>query len=111
MYMAHILMAHLIDIDDRVEQAVEAPAGRGFCRHYRHTQQPPEILVVEHRLRTLQLVIHVEGYDHRAVHVNQFGGQIEIALQIGGHHHIDYHVRSLLTKIARDIQFFGRICR
>jgi len=59
----------------------------------------------------LQLVVHVQGYDHAHVHVDELGRQVEVALQIAGIDDIDDHVGSFVDDEFAHIALFGGIGR
>ena len=81
-YMTHLLVTLLIYIDDGVEEVVDTLAVAGHHRHHRHAYHLPQGGIVESRARRAQLVVHIEGNHHRAVHVDKLGGEIEVALKI-----------------------------
>ena len=58
-----------------------------------------------------QFVEHVEGDNHRHIHVDELGGQIEIALEIAGINHVDDDVWMFLDDVFTHIEFFGCIGR
>ncbi len=109
--VAHVRMFHLIDLDDSVEELVDAAAGRCRRGNHRDAEHLAQQLVVKHVGRLLQLVVHVEVYHHAAVHVYELGGEVEVAFQVGGHHHVHDHVGRFLAQVAHHVFLLGGICR
>ena len=103
MDMTGVDVTHLVDVDHGVEQFVYTPACGSDCGHHRYAEHLSEGLVVELHVVVLQLVVHVQIDDHRAVHVDQFGGEVKIALEIRCDNNIDYHVGRLLAQIAHHV--------
>ncbi len=109
MHVAYRGLGAFIDAYHGVKQFVDAAAALGCGRDYGHSYHLAESAVVELCAVALQLVIHVEGYHHGAVHVDKLGGEVEVALEIGAVNHVDDYVGGLVAQIASDIQLFGRI--
>ena len=111
MDVAHAFVAVLVDVDHRVEQRLDAPVVARLDGHHRHTHHAAEAVVVEARAAGLQFVVHVQRDDHAGVDVDQFGGQVEVALEVRGHHGVDDHVGHLRGEVLAHETLFGRIGR
>ena len=53
----------------------------------------------------LEFVIHIERAHHANIHIDELGGEIEIAFEIRGVDDIDDHVGHLLRQVFADIEF------
>ena len=95
MHVTHILVLPLIYIYDRIKQFVHSLAGTRHCGHHRHAYHFAQQLVVKYVAVSFQLVIHIQGYHHRTVHVNKLSGEIQIALNVGAVHDVEDGVSSL----------------
>ena len=102
-------VAPLVEVDDDVEQAVDALARAAHRGHHGHAQQLAQGQVVQRIAAGLQLVVHVEGHDHAHVHVDELGGEVKVALQVGRVDHVDYDVRRLVDDVAAHVQLLGRV--
>ena len=58
-----------------------------------------------------QFVIHVQRHDHRHIHVDELGCEVEVTFQVRGIHHVDDDIRCLLDDIFSYIEFFRRVSR
>ncbi len=67
-------------------------AGGGHDGHHRAAQFLGELLHVDVDTALARHVHHVQGDDHGHTHLQQLHGQVEIALQVGGIHHVDDEV-------------------
>ena len=81
---------------------------RGLHGHTKEARQGIEVDVVASLLR---LVKHIEGHHHTNVHIDELGGQVEIALEVRSVDHINHHIGGLLNQLLANIQFLGRIGR
>ena len=109
--VAHALVAVLVDGDHRVEQFVDAHAVARLDGHHRHAEHRPQLLVVEVGAAGAQLVEHVQRHDHAGVYVDQFGSQVEVALEVRRHHRVDDHVGHLTLEVAAHVALLGRVGR
>ena len=111
MYMSRKSRVALgVDLYDRVEELRNALAVPADGRHYRNAEKPAELLDVDLVPLGLEFVVHVQG-DHGAeVHVDHLGGQVEVSLDVGGVHYVDYYVRHRFKQVFPDVEFFRGIC-
>ncbi len=79
---------------------------RGNNGHAYHFAQK---FVVDSVARFLEFVVHVEGYHHLAVHVDQLGCEVKVAFEIGRHNHIYDHIGSFVLEITAYIEFLGGV--
>ena len=107
----HAVVAVLEDVDHRVEQGLDAAVIARLDGHHRHAEHASQIVVVELRTASLQLVVHIQGHNHARVDVDQFGRQVEVALEVRGHHRVDDHVGGLFGNVAAHETLLGRIGR
>lgn len=59
----------------------------------------------------LQCVVHVECHHHAHIHVDELGGEIEVALQVACIHYVDNDVGCLIDDVLTHVKFFGTVCR
>ena len=104
-------VAALEEVDDRVEQRVDTIARAGHGGHHRYADHAAQLLVVERGAARFQLVVHVERDDGRLAEVDQFGGEVEVALEVGGHDDIQDHVRPAVEDMLTHVPLLGRIGR
>ena len=57
----------------------------------------------------LQLVVHIQGHHHRDVHIDQLGGEVEVALEVATVHHVEDDVGILLKNMFAHVELFGRV--
>ena len=101
----------LIYLDNGVKQFFYALSGTADSGNDRNTDHIPQSLIIKHCAGIPQFIVHIQGNDHRVVHVDQFCRQVEVALQVGGVHDIDNHIRIVVFQIGPDIPFLGGIGR
>ena len=96
--------------DGRQQFVYSAPRGehRG---HHGHAQQRAQLAVVERVAAMLALVEHIQGAHYPHVHIDELGGQIEVALQVARVNHVKYNVWSVFHQMLPHIEFLGRIGR
>ena len=94
-----------------VEQPVDPFAFGSDGRHDRNPDHASQRFVVELRAAGRQFVVHVQGDHHFQVHVDQLGGQEQVAFEVRGVHHIDHHVRHLFQDMPPHVQLLRRIFR
>ena len=83
-------------ITGHVQQLRHAlPLGRGDG-HHRHPQVPAEAPHVHRAAVCPQFVHHVQGDDRGTAQLQQLQRQVEVALDVGGVHHVDDAVRLLV---------------
>ena len=85
MYVAEagvFALLSFVRLDDGVEQFFHSAAVLEDRRHHRNAKQFAKLVVVNMVSAFLRLVIHVQGANHAYVHVDELGGQIEVALQV-----------------------------
>ena len=99
----------LVDLDDGVEQPVDALPAAADGGYHRHAEQMSEGDGVEPVSAGLQLVVHVHGHDHAEVHVDDLGRQVEIALEVGGVHHVDDHIGDIVDQVLADVQLLRAV--
>ena len=75
-------VALFVDLDDYVEQFLNAFSGAADCRDYRHTKKVTELCGVQFVSACEQFVIHVKGHDNPQVHVDKLCRKIKVALEI-----------------------------
>ena len=100
----------LIEVDDDVEQFLDAFPAFEHGRYHRHAEQLSQFLVVNSIAPVFKLVKHVEGTHHAQVHVDELCGQVEVSFDVRGVNHIDDDVGSLLYNLLAYIQFFRTVC-
>ena len=105
----HDVLVALIDFDDGIEQRVDAGSVPADGRTDRHAEQPAQLVDVEAVAFLLQFVVHVQRHHHPEVHVDELGGQVEVAFQVGGVHHVDDDIGHLLDEVLPHVQFFRGI--
>ena len=101
----------LIDLNDGAEQGFDTHAALERRRHQGRTQQGGQHLQVQRVTTTLELVVHVECYHHRNIHIQQLGGQIEVALDVGRVNDVDDDVRCLFRQVLAHVEFLWRVAR
>ena len=99
----------LVNLDNCVKQPVDALSAAADGGHHRHAEQMSEGDGVEPVSAGLQLVVHVHGHDHAEVHVDDLGRQVEIALEVGGVHHVDDHVGNIVDQILAYVQLLRAV--
>ncbi len=101
----------LVHRDYGVEEFGDSLAVAADCRADRHAEQVSQLLDVDAVATGLKLVVHVQGHHHRQVHVDELGGKVEVALDVGGVHHVQDNVRRFLEKVLADVEFLGAVRR
>ena len=107
--MAGCLLASLHYLYYLVKELTHAFARSAHSRHDGHTQQGAQLLNVKRVAALTQFVIHIERHNHRHIHVDELCGEVEVALQIAGIHHIDDKVGVLLDDVFPYIELLRRI--
>ncbi len=101
----------LIHIDDDVEKQVDTLACAEHSGHHGHAEQLSEFAVVEFVAALFELVEHIECANHAQVHVDQLGGEIQVALDVARIHHVYHHVGSFFYYLLAHIKLFGTVGR
>ena len=68
-------------------------------------------MIVERVAGGAQLVVHVERHDHAQVHVDELGGEVEVAFQVGTVDDVDDDVGRLVDEVAADVKLLGAVGR
>ena len=111
MNVAHALVPVFVNIDYRIEQIVDALVVAGLYRNHRYTQHAAQTVVIERRTAGFELIVHVQCHDHPRVDVDQFGGEVEVALDVRGNDRVDHHVGDLRGEVVTDEPLFGGVGR
>ena len=72
--MSYALVAILVYGNDGIQKLLDAPPCGGYNGDYGHTNHLSQGLVVELGTATLQLVIHIESYDHLGAYIDKLCG-------------------------------------
>ena len=88
------------NLDYRFEQLVDSFPNRSDSWNNRNTQHATQMAIVELCPGTFQFVVHVQCNDHFDVHVDQLGGQVEVAFKVGCINDIDDHIGHLLQNVC-----------
>ena len=110
MDMASYLLFAFCYLYDLMEQFLHSYPFFGYGRYDGCAEECAELLGVELVAAVAELVVHVEGYDHGHVHVDELGGEIEVALQVAGVDDVDDDVGVLLYDVFSHVELFGRVC-
>ena len=94
-----------------MEQFLHAASCLEHCWHHRHTKQLSQFHIINMVATLFRLVKHIQRTHHVQVHIDELGGEIQIALQITSVNDVDNHVGGLLDNLLAHIQFFWRIGR
>ena len=97
--------------DEGVQQVGDPLAGAAHRGTDRHAQQPSELLQVQLVTFPGKLIEHIQRHDHPQVHVDELGGQVQVALQVGSVHHIEYDIGNGFDQGLPDIAFFRAVGR
>ena len=101
----------LVEADDGMEEFLHT-APRGEDRgHHRHAEEAGELLHAEGVAPLLGLVVHIERTDHGDVHVDELGGEVEIALEVTGVDDVDDEVGRMVDELLANVEFLWRIGR
>ena len=60
---------------------------------------------------TLKLVVHIQRTHHAHVHIDELGGEIQVALKVRGVDDVNHHIGHLLAEVLAHIEFLGGIAR
>ena len=82
MDMPYRRVGAFIDAYHCIQELVDSFARPCRGRHDRHSDHLSEGFIVEFFAGTLDFVIHIEGNDHAAVHVDQLGCKVEISFKV-----------------------------
>ena len=104
-------VAAFVNIDNHMEQLFNAFSATADRRQHRNSEQLAELYIVQRVSTGFQLIVHVQCNHHAHVHVNQLGGEIEIAFQVGRVHNIDNDIRRFIDNVPADIDFFRGVGR
>ena len=101
----------LVEADDGMEEFLHT-APRGEDRgHHRYAEEAGELLHAECVAPLLGLVVHIERTDHGDVHVDELGGEVEIALEVAGVDDVDDEVGRMVDELLANVEFLWRIGR
>ena len=101
----------LVEADDGMEEFLHT-APRGEDRgHHRYAEEAGELLHAEGVAPLLGLVVHIERTDHGDVHVDELGGEVEIALEVTGVDDVDDEVGRMVDELLANVEFLWRIGR
>ena len=92
-----------------LQQALQSPTRLERGGNHRHTHQRAQRVDVETVATALQFIVHVQGTHHPQVHIHELGGEIEVALNVGGVDDVDDDVRGIVQQLLADIQFLRGI--
>ena len=109
MDVAHSGFLAFEDFDHFVQELFDAPAFAGGGRHERDADHRPQGPVVEPPVAAQQFVVHVQSHYHAHVHVDQGGGQVQVAFQVGRIHDVDHHVGGLFGQVPAHEDLLGGI--
>ena len=56
-----------------------------------------------------KLVIHIEGYHHPHIHINELGGEEEVSFQVGGVNYIENNIWVVFYNGAAHILFLRAV--
>ena len=107
--VAEVLAGTLIHLDDGAEEFLHARTVLKRRGDHRHTEEVTERLDIHLVTAPLELVVHVQRAYHADVHIHELGGEVEVALQVGGVDDVDDHVGRLLRQMLTDEQFLRGI--
>ena len=94
----------LVNLDNRVEQLRDALSVAAHGGAHGHAQQPAQLLDIQLVAFVLKFIVHVQRHHGAQVHVDELGGQVQVALDVGGVHHVDDHVRHGLQEVFADVE-------
>jgi len=76
-------------LQDGVLEALDALLAVAHGGHHRASQEPLQGGQVDPQALLLGVVHHVQDEDHGPVQLQELGGEVEVALQVGGVQHVD----------------------
>ena len=79
--------------------------------YHRYTQETTQGGKVEAVAALFKFVEHVQGTYHRQVHVDELGGEVEIAFEIARIKHVDDDVRRFLYDLSPHVELFRTVGR
>ena len=82
MQMARGTLFALIDLNHGTEKFLESPTRLKRRRNHGHAKERRERGDIQFITTALELIVHIQGAHHAHVHINQLGGEIQVALQI-----------------------------
>ena len=97
------------DLNDRVEEAVDAVAVTTGGGHDRHTQKRAQLADIQIVATLLQFIVHIQRHHHRDIHIDKLGGKIEVAFQVAAVHHVQDNIRIFFQNMLAHIEFLGRV--
>ena len=103
-------IALLVNLDYRIEKIVDTFSSSAYSRHHRHTEKITQLFDIQPITLCLKFIIHIKGHHNPKVHVDELGGEIQVALKIGSIYNIDDHIRHVFHKILPHIQLFRTVC-
>ena len=77
--------------------------------HHRAAQLAAQRGGIDADAALLQQIAHVQGNHHGQAGFHELGAQVQVALQVGGIHHVDNHVRLIFQQILAGHDFLRRI--
>ena len=83
-----------------VEKLVHAFASTTNGRNDWSAEKTAKLFYIKFVATCPEFIKHVQSYNHRNVHVEQLGGQVQVAFQIGGVNHIDDYIGSLVDDVT-----------
>ena len=98
-------IAPFVNIDNHMKQLFDALPATADRRQHRDSEQLAELYIIQRVSTGFQLIVHVQCNHHAHVHVNQLGGEIKIAFQIGRVHNIDNDIRRFIDDVPTKHRF------
>ena len=88
---------------------VDALGFQGGDLHDLAADLPAELLGVDAVAGLADQVHHIQGDDHGDADLHQLGGEVEVALQVGGVHDVQHHVGALIDQIVPGDDLLQRV--
>ena len=104
MYVAGYSLSAFFDFDNLMEQFLNTLSCTSYRRYYRYSEQSTQLQHVELVSACTQFVVHIQSHNHRHVHIDELGSEVEVAFQIACIHHVYDDIGSLLDDVSTHIQ-------
>ena len=101
-----VLLQVLVEIHDLGHHLLDAGASRGDRRDDGEAEEFAEGVDIKLVAVFLQFVVHIEGHHHGHVHVDELGGEEEVAFEVRGIDDVEHDVGVLLHNVLADVAFF-----
>ena len=108
--VAYGIVLSLEQFNHRVEQLVQPLVVAGNGGYHWNTHHCTQVYIVNLCTLCQQLVIHIQRYNRAYVHIDEFSGEVQVALEVRCYNRVDDDVGHLLKEVTAHVNLLGRVC-